>query len=55
MLHPNMEALWQWWGPERLYRDLALGVTGGEVRQIVCGPRWIMVVAAKGAGLAYLP
>ena len=55
MLHPNMEALWQWWGPERLYRDLALGVTGGEVRQIVCGPRWIMVEASKGAGLAYLP
>ncbi len=55
MLHPNMDALWQWWGPERLYRDLALGVTSDEVRQIVCGPRWIMVEASKGAGLAYLP
>lgn len=55
MLHPNMDALWQWWGPERLYRDLALGVTSDEVRQIICGPRWIMVEASKGAGLAYLP
>jgi uncharacterized protein len=55
MLHPTIEALWQWWGPERLYRDLALGVAPGEVRQIVCGPRWIMVEGTQGVGLAYLP
>jgi len=55
MLHPNIEALWRWWGPERLYRDLALGVASDEVRQIVCGPRWIMVEGPCGAGLAYLP
>jgi hypothetical protein len=50
-----MKALWQWWGPERLYRDLALGVAADEVRQIVCGPRWLMVQGPAGAGLAYLP
>lgn len=55
MLHPNVEALWLWWGPERLYRDLALGVADDEVRQIVCGPRWVMVEGPHGAGLAYLP
>ena len=55
MLHPKMEALWQWWGPERLYRDLALGVANDEIRQIVCGPRWVMIEGPYGAGLAYLP
>lgn len=55
MLHPKAEALWRWWGPERLYRDLALGVADDEVRQIVCGPRWVMVEGPHGAGLAYLP
>lgn len=55
MISPNMKALWQWWGPERLYRDLALGVANDEVRQIVCGPRWLMVQGPAGAGLAYLP
>ena len=26
------DALWSWWGPENLYRDLAAGVVDGEVR-----------------------
>lgn len=55
ILAPNMRALWQWWGPERLYADLALGVANDEVRDIVCGPRWLMVQGPAGAGLAYLP
>ncbi|GEO80018.1 Rossmann-like domain-containing protein [Pararhodospirillum oryzae] len=55
MLTPDPRALWRWWGPERLYRDLALGVAEEPVRQIACGPRWIMVEGPRGAGLAYLP
>lgn len=55
MIAPDLRALWNWWGPERLYRDLALGVADDEVRQIVCGPRWLMVEGPHGAGLAYLP
>ncbi|MBR9973441.1 Rossmann-like domain-containing protein [Magnetospirillum sulfuroxidans] len=55
MVAPKTKALWQWWGPERLYRDLALGVASDEVRQIVVGPRWLMVQGPAGAGLAYLP
>lgn len=55
MISPTTRALWRWWGPERLYRDLALGVANDEVRQIVCGPRWLMVQGPAGAGLAYLP
>ncbi|MGE4280538.1 MAG: DUF364 domain-containing protein [Magnetospirillum sp.] len=55
MVAPKTKALWQWWGPERLYRDLSLGVAQDEVRQIVVGPRWLMVQGPAGAGLAYLP
>ena len=55
MLSPDLEALWRWWGPERLYRDLALGVADDSVRRIVGGPRWLMVEGPAGAGLAYLP
>jgi len=55
LIPPAMRALWRWWGPERLYRDLALGVANDEVRQIVLGPRWLMVQGPAGAGLAYLP
>ncbi|CAH2601996.1 conserved protein of unknown function [Rhodovastum atsumiense] len=55
MLPPRPAALWAWWGPEHLYRDLALGVAAQEVRRIVCGPRWIMVEGPDGVGLAGLP
>ena len=55
MIAPDRRALWQWWGPDRLYHDLVLGVAEDEVRRIVCGPRWIMVEGPHGAGLAYLP
>jgi len=55
LIPPAMRGLWRWWGPERLYRDLALGVAADAVRQIVIGPRWLMVEGPAGAGLAYLP
>lgn len=55
MLTPDMESLWNWWGPENLYRDLSLGVSESAVRRIVCGTRWIMVEGERGTGLAYLP
>ncbi len=55
MISPDLASLWSWWGPERLYRDLTLGVAEHEVRQIACGLRWIMVEGPFGAGLAYLP
>jgi len=55
MISPSLRALWQWWGPENLYRDLELGVADTEVKRIVAGSRWIMVESEHGAGLAYLP
>lgn len=55
MISPDPADLWVWWGPENLYRDLALGVDADEVRRIVCGGRWVMVEGEHGAGLAHLP
>ncbi len=55
MIPPDLKALWTWWGPERLYQDLTLGVAEDDIRQIACGPRWIMVEGPFGAGLAPLP
>ncbi len=55
MLTPDLKALWAWWGNERLYRDLGLGVADDEVRRIVCGNRWIMVEGPQGTGIANLP
>lgn len=55
LIAADMKSLWRWWGPERLYRDLALTVPDDDVQQIVCGPRWIMVQGPSGTGLAYLP
>ncbi|MGY0711266.1 Rossmann-like domain-containing protein [Azospirillum argentinense] len=55
LLNADPRSLWNWWGPERLYQDLMLGTMEDEVRRIVCGPRWIMVVGPHGAGLSYLP
>ncbi|HVI50558.1 MAG TPA: DUF364 domain-containing protein [Candidatus Sulfotelmatobacter sp.] len=55
MVSPDLKSLWRWWGPDQLYRDLTLGVAEDEVRQIACGPRWLMVEGPHGAGLAYLP
>lgn len=55
MIAPDLRSLWNWWGPDRLYRDLVLGVEASDVIRIACGPRWIMVEGRHGAGLAYLP
>lgn len=55
MLSPTSDALWHWWGADRLYRDLAQGVADVPVRRIVCGPRWLMIEGPYGAGLAPLP
>lgn len=55
MLTPDNASLWRWWGPERLYQDLLLGVEDAEVRRITIGPRWVMVQGPDGCGLAHLP
>lgn len=56
LLSPDMESLWRWWGPHRLYEDLVLGVEDAEVRRVVIGGKWILVETAAGAiGLAARP
>lgn len=61
LLCPDMDALWRWWGPHRLYRDLVLGVAGdaeirrAEIRRVVIGAQWIMVDAGDRVGLASRP
>ncbi|PWC42420.1 hypothetical protein TSO221_21780 [Azospirillum sp. TSO22-1] len=55
LLTPDPGSLWRWWGPDRLYRDLAQGVEDGEVRRIVIGPHWLLVQGDRGVGLAHLP
>lgn len=55
MVSSDLESLWRWWGPERLYQDLALGVADEEVRNITFGGRWILVEGPYGSGLAHLP
>lgn len=55
LLPSDEAALWRWWGPHRLYRDLVLGVSEGEVRRVVAGPRWILVEGPDGVGLAPAP
>ncbi len=56
LLSPDMEALWRWWGPHRLYEDLVLGVADAEVKRVVIGAKWILVETTAGAvGLAARP
>jgi hypothetical protein len=56
MIAPDRRDLWRWWGPERLYDDLILGVAQEQqIARVVCGPRWLMVEGPHGVGLAHLP
>lgn len=48
-------ALWRWWGPHRLYRDLELGVGRGNARTVVVGFNWVLVEGPNGCGLAQTP
>lgn len=55
LLMPTQDALWQWWGPGRLYDDLVLGVGHQPALRVVVGPSWIMVEGPDGVGLAQNP
>ncbi|MBY6263369.1 DUF2478 domain-containing protein [Azospirillum sp. 412522] len=52
LLSPVADALWRWWGPQRMYRDLVLGVVDDEVRRVVTGEKWVLVETASGLGVA---
>lgn len=55
VLMPSRAALWRWWGPERLYDDLVLGVGEGAAIRVVVGPHWTLVEGPHGLGLAPTP
>lgn len=55
LLPAEPAALWRWWGPHRLVRDLILGVTGGVARRIVVGFNWTLVESETGGGLSHTP
>lgn len=55
LIAPSMAALWRWWGPERLYADLANGVEDAPVKRVVVGLNWTMVETEHGVGLAQTP
>lgn len=55
LLSPDPAALWRWWGPHRLYRDLVNGVVDAEIRQIVIGEKWIAVETDAALGLTARP
>jgi nucleoside-triphosphatase THEP1 len=42
LLAPQEPALWRWWGPQRLYEDLLLGLADGPVRRIARGAHWLL-------------
>lgn len=55
LISADEAALWRWWGPHRLYRDLELGVGRGTARNVVIGYNWILVEGPGGCGLAQTP
>jgi len=55
LLPPEPEALWRWWGAERMYRDLELGVTGGTAKRVLVGLNWVVIESEAGCGLAQTP
>ena len=52
LLSPVPDALWRWWGPQRMYVDLVQGVADAEVRRVVTGDKWVLVETADGLGVA---
>jgi uncharacterized protein (DUF4213/DUF364 family) len=55
LIAPNLAALWRWWGPGRLYADLANGAEDAAVKRVVVGLNWTMVETESGIGLAQTP
>lgn len=55
LLPVDQRALWRWWGPRRLYEDLAQGVGAGIARRVLVGLNWTMVEGPDGVGLAASP
>ncbi|MCG8509613.1 MAG: DUF2478 domain-containing protein [Rhodospirillales bacterium] len=55
LLPADKRALWRWWGPHRLYRDLELDVGDIPAKRVLIGFNWVLVESAEGCGLAQTP
>lgn len=55
LLPSTPEALWRWWGPQNMLRELAHSVEGGPVERIVIGLNWTLIQGPNGVGLAQSP
>ncbi|HYB09078.1 MAG TPA: DUF2478 domain-containing protein [Alphaproteobacteria bacterium] len=55
MVRPDMASLWRWWGPYRLYEELARGVADEPARRVLVGINWTLVEGPLGCGLAHSP
>jgi uncharacterized protein len=55
LLRPDEAALWQWWGSQRLYQDLLLGVADGPVARITRSAHWLLIEGPDACGLARIP
>lgn len=57
LVAPLLAHLWRWWGPHRLYPDLALSVPpdAGLARRVVAGPAAVLVAGSHACGLCPLP
>ncbi|MCW9034361.1 MAG: DUF2478 domain-containing protein [Rhodospirillales bacterium] len=55
LLPSNIQDLWRWWGPHKLYRELANSVIDAPVKRVVLGLNWTLVEGPNGCGLAQSP
>lgn len=55
LLASDSQALWRWWGPHNLYRELANSVEDAPVKRVVLGMNWTLVEGPHGCGLAQTP
>ena len=55
LLRADAASLWPWWGPYRLYEDLARGVADVPARRVFIGVNWTLVEGPDGIGLAHSP
>ena len=54
-LPATLDALWNWWGPHRLYDDLERGVGDGTAKRVVVGFNWTLIESEQGCGIAQTP
>ena len=55
LLAASMSAMWQWWRPGRMVEELVQNTAADQVRDVVIGVHWTLVMTDRGCGLAQTP